>query len=132
MNDVLADLRTIVSAALPSSSPDELDRALLPALKQYHAEQFTVVDLPALEGAGGKTLVTPVSRLGAGEEGTEERHVNPKGATSFVFDAATAVSHPVPRSARIQRSLSTPCSHAYARRIRADGGGLAVPAGCQH
>ncbi|GAA6005801.1 Cap1p [Rhodotorula paludigena] len=99
LNDVLADLRTIVSAALPSSSPDELDRALLPALKQYHAEQYTVVDLPAGEGAGGKTLVTPVSRLGAGEEGAEERHVDPKGATSFAFDAATAsASSPLPLS----------------------------------
>ncbi|GAA5869359.1 hypothetical protein JCM1840_005449 [Sporobolomyces johnsonii] len=89
VNDVFADIRLLVS------SDAAFESAILPALKQYNKEQFTVVDHPTERGK--KVLITPVSALDAeGEEGegAEERHVDWRGgeARSFTFDHMKATA----------------------------------------
>ncbi|GAA5961634.1 hypothetical protein JCM21900_002834 [Sporobolomyces salmonicolor] len=89
VNDVFSDIRLLVS------SDAAFESAILPALKQYNKEQFTVVDHPTERGK--KVLVTPVSVLDAeGEEGdgAEERHVDWRGgeAKSFAFDHMKATA----------------------------------------
>lgn len=87
MNDVLSDLRAILSSSGLSDS--EIETGFLPALTKHNADQFTVV-----ETEGGKALVTPASRVGAEEvDGqAEERHVEPRGGNEFVFDHLKGVS----------------------------------------
>lgn len=86
MNDVLSDLRAILSSSGLSDS--QIESGLLPALTKHNAEQFTVV-----ESEGKKVLVTPASRVeGAGEEEGTERHVELREGKEFVFDHLKGVS----------------------------------------
>ncbi|GAA5830069.1 hypothetical protein JCM11251_006863 [Rhodosporidiobolus azoricus] len=83
VNDVFSDIRTIVSA------DSELEVGILPALKQYNRDQFTVVQV---EGEKGKVLLTPVSKVSSnsGEEDKEdspaERHIDPRGQRTVLVD----------------------------------------------
>ncbi|GAA6057168.1 hypothetical protein JCM3770_003999 [Rhodotorula araucariae] len=85
LNDVYTDLRALIAPLLPGGEP-ALEAALVPALRRYAEEQLTVVDLP---GAGAKALITPASRL---EGDDDERHVEPRSATSFAWDAVAATA----------------------------------------
>ncbi|GAA6013413.1 hypothetical protein JCM10207_008835 [Rhodosporidiobolus poonsookiae] len=90
VNDVFSDIRTLVS------SDADLETGILPALRQYNRDQFTVAELD-----GEKVLVTPVSPLVKGaaddEKSPEERHVDPRGQRSFVFDhMKVSASSPAP------------------------------------
>ncbi|BGP20263.1 hypothetical protein JCM10213_003071 [Rhodosporidiobolus nylandii] len=105
VNDVFSDIRTIVA------SDSDLEVGILPALKQYNKEQFTVVQLED----GKKALLTPVSLLPAelggkeSEDGTE-RHVDPRGQRSFEVDhmkVSTTFLLPLPVDAETESLRSS-------------------------
>ena len=86
LNDVFTDLRSLIS------SDQELESQILPALKQYNLEQFTVVEFP--EGRKKKGVVCRDARgESEGEEGEEEKFVDWREGKAFGFNHMTAVSH---------------------------------------
>lgn len=112
INDVFTDLRSLVSDA------QQLERSILPALKQYNLEQYIVATLPGQSGGGTggeKVIVTPDSRLSttrttSEEEGSvEERHVDYRRGMSFAFDHMNSVSFPLslPLSLPLSRGLTS-------------------------
>ena len=72
VDDVFSDVRAIVS------DDSAFEAGILPALQQYNTEQFITADLE-----GSKVLITEVSKVKGDEE---ERHVDPRGQRTFVFD----------------------------------------------
>ncbi|GAA5907176.1 Cap1p [Sporobolomyces salmoneus] len=113
INDVFTDLRSLVSDA------QQLERSILPALKQYNLEQYIVATLPGQSGGGTggeKVIVTPDSRLSttrttSEEEGSvEERHVDYRRGMSFAFDHMNSTAsdpQPIPSSSQYdQETLS--------------------------
>ncbi|GAA5881655.1 hypothetical protein JCM3774_005709 [Rhodotorula dairenensis] len=81
VNDVLADLRAILSPA--GLSPSEIEAGLAPALRQYHETQFTPVPT---QGGG---LITLVSKVG-----NEDQYLEPNRGKVFRFDHSTGKTAP--------------------------------------
>ncbi|GAA5930490.1 Cap1p [Sporobolomyces koalae] len=95
INDVFTDLRAIVA------DDHALEQAILPALKQYNLEQFTVVELDRRDGRKpAKVIVTPASEIPQ-PGSTRDCHVSWSQDTSFEFDHMTATASnlaPIPES----------------------------------
>ncbi|KAF5382767.1 hypothetical protein D9615_002936 [Tricholomella constricta] len=81
INDVLNDVRNIIS------DDDLLKDGILPALTEYNLAQFIVVDVP---GADHQSIISEAARIPAaaedGAEETEQRFLDPRSKTSFVFN----------------------------------------------
>ncbi|KAF9468543.1 F-actin-capping protein subunit alpha [Collybia nuda] len=75
INDVLNDIRNIIS------DDDLLQEGILPALKEYNITQFMTVDVP---GTDHQSIVSEAARVS--NSGTEERFLDPRSKTSYVFD----------------------------------------------
>ncbi|TFK40625.1 F-actin-capping protein subunit alpha [Crucibulum laeve] len=75
INDVLNDVRNIIS------DDDLLQEGVLPALKEYNIAQFITVDVP---GTSHQSIVSEAARVSL--EGEEERFVDPRSKTTFIFD----------------------------------------------
>jgi len=85
LNDVFQSLRSLVS------SDQELETQILPALKQYNLEQFTVVSFKN----GKKGLITKEARVGE-SEGEEENFIDWREGKRFGFNHMTSVSYDSP------------------------------------
>ncbi|RDB17879.1 F-actin-capping protein subunit alpha [Hypsizygus marmoreus] len=77
INDVLNDVRNIIS------DDDLLQEGVLPALREYNLAQFMTVDVPGTEH---QSIVSEAARISSSESGSEERFLDPRSKTSFVFD----------------------------------------------
>ncbi|KAG5648308.1 hypothetical protein DXG03_004880 [Asterophora parasitica] len=79
INDVLNDVRNIIS------DDDLLKNGITPALAEYNLAQFIVVDVP---GADHQSIISEAARVPAeeGAEETEQRFLDPRSKTSFVFN----------------------------------------------
>lgn len=73
INDVLNDVRVLIG------DDESLETGVLPALMQYNIEQLTVAEVP---GAGHNSIVSTRARI----PGEEERFLDPRSKTSFLFD----------------------------------------------
>ncbi|GAA5973899.1 hypothetical protein JCM11641_001207 [Rhodosporidiobolus odoratus] len=114
VNDVFSDIRTLVS------SDPELELGILPALKQYNKEQFTLV---SIQDSEGKLLLTPVSlQTPEGEgEGPEERHVDPKSGKSWLVDQMKVIAHsplPLPTPDQFTESLRLPLQTLLSTHVK--------------
>jgi len=76
INDVLNDVRNIIS------DDDSLQDGVLPALQEYNLAQFMTVEVP---GTSHHAIVSDAAKLPV-SEGEEERFLDPRSKTSFVFD----------------------------------------------
>ncbi|KAF8158310.1 F-actin capping protein, alpha subunit [Crassisporium funariophilum] len=76
INDVLNDIRNIIS------DDDLLQEGILPALREYNIEQFTVVDVP---DSDHQSIISEAARVGPSSE-SEERFLDPRSKVSFIFD----------------------------------------------
>ncbi|KAJ7784647.1 F-actin-capping protein subunit alpha [Mycena metata] len=81
INDVLNDVRNIIS------DDDSLHEGVLPALKEYNLSQFMTVDVP---GTDHQSIVSEAARVAATQEG-QERFIDPRSKTSFLFDHLSLV-----------------------------------------
>ncbi|KAK7056691.1 F-actin-capping protein subunit alpha [Paramarasmius palmivorus] len=79
INDVLNDVRNIIS------DDDSLQEGVLPALREYNLEQFITVDVPGTEH---QSVISEAARIPGSEDG-EERWLDPRSKTSFVFNHLT-------------------------------------------
>jgi capping protein alpha len=79
INDVLNDVRNIIS------DDDLLQEGILPALREYNIEQFTVVEVPDTKH---QSIISEAARVGSSSE-SNERFLDPRSNTSFVFDHLT-------------------------------------------
>lgn len=77
INDVLNDVRVIVD------DDAGLEEGILPALREYNIAQFTTVEVP---GEHHQTIVSEFARVPDTEE---ERYLDPRSKTSFVFNHLT-------------------------------------------
>ncbi|KAG1872325.1 F-actin-capping protein subunit alpha [Suillus subalutaceus] len=77
INDVLNDVRVIVD------DDAGLEEGILPALREYNIAQFTTVEVP---GEHHQTIVSEFARVPGTEE---ERYLDPRSKTSFVFNHLT-------------------------------------------
>lgn len=73
INDVLNDVRMLVG------DDESLEAGVLPALQQYNLEQFTVAEVP---DAGHTSIVSAIAKI----HGEEDRFLDPRSKTSFLFD----------------------------------------------
>jgi len=73
INDVLNDVRMLVG------DDESLEAGVLPALQQYNLEQFTVGEVP---DAGHTSIVSAIAQI----PGEEDRFLDPRSKTSFLFD----------------------------------------------
>lgn len=76
INDVLNDVRNIIS------DDELLQEGILPALREYNIEQFTIVEVP---DTNHQSIISEAARVGSSLE-DEERFLDPRSKTSFVFD----------------------------------------------
>jgi capping protein alpha len=115
INDVLNDVRNIISDDVA------LEEGVLPALKEYNITQFTTVDIP---GTSHQSIVSEAARVPE----TEDRFLDPRSKTSFVFDhISLEASDPQPfepneESESIRSSLETSTQTYLASHFR-DGVG---------
>ncbi|KAF8208854.1 F-actin-capping protein subunit alpha [Mycena galopus ATCC 62051] len=86
INDVLNDVRNIIS------DDDSLHEGVLPALKEYNLTQFMTVDVP---GTDHQSIISDAARVEATEDG-QERFVDPRSKTSFLFDHLSLASDSQP------------------------------------
>lgn len=77
INDVLNDVRVIVD------DDAGLEEGILPALREYNISQFMTVEVP---GEQHQTIVSEFARVPDTEE---ERYLDPRSKTSFVFNHLT-------------------------------------------
>ncbi|KAJ7600977.1 F-actin-capping protein subunit alpha [Mycena floridula] len=76
INDVLNDVRNIIS------DDDSLTPACLPVLKEYNVAQFITVDVP---GTDHQSIISEAARVSP----DEERFLDPRSQTSFIFNHIT-------------------------------------------
>ncbi|KAF9454765.1 F-actin capping protein, alpha subunit [Macrolepiota fuliginosa MF-IS2] len=76
INDVLNDVRNIIS------DDEALQVGVKPALREYNLDQFITVEAP---GMNHQCIVSEAARISGNDE-EEERFVDPRSKTSFVFD----------------------------------------------
>ncbi|PPQ89676.1 hypothetical protein CVT25_013863 [Psilocybe cyanescens] len=77
INDVLNDIRNIIS------DDELLQEGIQPALREYNIEQFTVVDVP---DTNHQSIISEAARVGPSHSESEERFLDPRSKTSFIFD----------------------------------------------
>ncbi|EIM81662.1 F-actin capping protein alpha subunit [Stereum hirsutum FP-91666 SS1] len=73
INDVLNDVRNIIS------DDESLQGGVYPALQEYNLAQFIVADVP---GVNHQSIVSTAAKV----EGEENRFLDPRSKTTFVFD----------------------------------------------
>ncbi|GLB38434.1 putative F-actin-capping proteins bind in a Ca(2)-independent manner to the fast growing ends of actin filaments (barbed end) thereby blocking the exchange of subunits at these ends [Lyophyllum shimeji] len=110
INDVLNDVRNIIS------DDDSLQHGILPVLKEYNLAQFITVDVP---GTDHQSIVSEAARIAAsglraeGEEQQQQRFLDPRSKTSFVFDHLALEAsdpqtvEPDPESESFRQALET-------------------------
>ncbi|KAF5360578.1 hypothetical protein D9756_004779 [Leucocoprinus leucothites] len=78
INDVLNDVRNIIA------DDEALQIGVKPVLREYNLEQFITVDCP---GTSHQCIISEAARIPTGsDENEEERFLDPRSKTSFVFD----------------------------------------------
>jgi len=75
INDVLNDVRDIIA------DDEALQAGVLPSLQTYNLEQFIAADVPGCEH---QVIVSEAGRIQS--DGDEERFLDPRSKTTFVFD----------------------------------------------
>ncbi|TFK28038.1 F-actin-capping protein subunit alpha [Coprinopsis marcescibilis] len=78
INDVLNDVRNIIA------DDALLQEGILPSLREYNIAQFTTVDVPE---TNHQSIISEAARIVAEE--SEERFLDPRSKTTFVFDHLT-------------------------------------------
>ncbi|ETW81790.1 hypothetical protein HETIRDRAFT_384237, partial [Heterobasidion irregulare TC 32-1] len=73
INDVLNDVRNIIS------DDDSLQAGVYPALQEYNIKQFIVADVPGIKH---QSIISDAAKI----EGEEERYLDPRSKTTFLFD----------------------------------------------
>ncbi|OJA16840.1 hypothetical protein AZE42_03629 [Rhizopogon vesiculosus] len=113
INDVLNDVRVIVD------DDERLEEGVLPALREYNLVQFTTVDVP---GEHHQTIVSEFARVPGSDE---ERYLDPRSKTSFIFNhltlEATDPQSEEPSEAESQRAALESAALSYLSSHYHDG-----------
>ncbi|OAX36657.1 F-actin capping protein, alpha subunit [Rhizopogon vinicolor AM-OR11-026] len=113
INDVLNDVRVIVD------DDERLEEGVLPALREYNLAQFTTVDVP---GEHHQTIVSEFARVPGSDE---ERYLDPRSKTSFIFNhltlEATDPQSEEPSEAESQRAALESAALSYLSSHYHDG-----------
>jgi len=75
-----SDVRNIIS------DDDLLQEGVLPALREYNLAQFITVDVP---GTDHQSIVSEAAKVHTSDEDAEERFMDPRSKTSYMFDHLT-------------------------------------------